>query len=392
MSWPADPIAAVTHRDPYPYYAALARRPFERHEASGMWVAASARHVEAVLASEACRVRPASEPVPRAIDGTAAGSVFGRLVRMNDCAPHAAARKIVARALATPDASAVAATSRALGHAAVEALDLRRQPARIMELALDVPARVMGGLLGLAGEPLDRVVDWAGDFVRGIAAGADADRRERAAQAAAQLEDALSALHRASAAGLVLDLAREAERAGGPSAAVVVANAIGFLSQPYEATAGLIGNAAVALARDRRLADRVRAEPGLMSEVVLEVLRHDPPVQNTRRFVARDGVVAGANVREGDVVLVVLAAANRDPALNSEPDAFRLDRPDRRSLSFGSGAHMCPGDLLAGAIASGALQALAQGGVPFERLGAPGYLPLLNVRIPAFGDGAQRDQ
>jgi cytochrome P450 len=392
MSWPADPVAAVTHPDPYPYYAALARRPLERHQALGLWVAAGARDVEAVLASELCRVRPASEPVPRAIDGTAAGSVFGRLVRMNDGVPHAAARRVVAAALAAPDASAVAATSRARSRAAVEALDLGREPARIMELALDVPARVMGGLLGLAGEPLDRVVDWAGDFVRGIAAGASADRRERATPAATQLEGALSALDRSGAEGLVLDLAREAERAGGPSPAVVVANAIGFLSQPYEATAGLIGNAAVALSRDRDLADRVRADPRLVPDLLQEVLRHDPPVHNTRRFVARDGSVAGASVREGEAVLVVLAAANRDPGLNTDPDLFRLDRPDRRSVSFGSGPHACPGDRLASAIAYGVVEALVEVGFPFERLGAPGYLPLVNVRIPTFADGPQRDQ
>jgi cytochrome P450 len=308
---------------------------------------------------------------------------------MNDGAPHAAARRIVARALAAADVSAVAATSRDLARSGVDALDLRRQPARLMELAFDVPARVMGGLLGLAGERLDRVVTWAGDFVRGIAGGADAERRERAAQAAAQLEDELSTLRGTGAAGLLLELAREAERAGGPSRAVVIANAIGFLSQPYEATAGLIGNAAVALARDRDLAGRVRAGRGRAADLVEEVLRHDPPVQNTRRFVARDGTVAGTTVREGDAVLVLLAAASRDPALNPEPDAFRLDRRDRRSLAFGSGAHACPGDRLAAAIARGALEALFDSVVPFERLGAPAYLPLVNVRIPAW---SQRDR
>ncbi len=374
MAWPADPVSAVTHPDPYPYYAALARRPLERHPVLGLWVAAGARDVEAVLASDLCRVRPPAEPVPRAIDGTAAGSVFGRLVRMSDGPDHSAARRVVAEALATPDGLDVAARARALADAAVDTLDLRRQPARLMDLAFDVPARVMGGLLGLEGAALVAVVAWAGDFVRGIAAGADADRRERAAQAAAALEAAL-----ASAGGLVRDLAREAERAGGPSPAVVAANAIGFLSQPYEATAGLIGNAVVALSRDRALRERLSAEPGLVPRLVHEVLRFDPPVQNTRRFVARDGTVAGTSVREGDTVLVVLAAASRDPALDA----------DGRHLTFGSGPHACPGDRLACAIAGGVLDALVEAGFPFEALGAPAYLPLVNVRIPRFG---QRDQ
>src|SRR5260370_1142927 len=62
---PADPIAAVTHPDPYPYYRALvARAPLYRDEALGLWVAASAHAVTAALTSPLGRVRPAAEPVP----------------------------------------------------------------------------------------------------------------------------------------------------------------------------------------------------------------------------------------------------------------------------------------------------------------------------------------
>ena len=65
-SFPPDPIAAVTHPDPYPFYAGLvAQRPLYRDDALGLWVAASAGAVTAVLASDLCRVRPPAEPVPR---------------------------------------------------------------------------------------------------------------------------------------------------------------------------------------------------------------------------------------------------------------------------------------------------------------------------------------
>lgn len=391
MSWPADPIAAVTHPDPYPYYATLARRPLERHPDIGMWVAAGAADVQAVLGSDLCRVRPRAEPVPRAIEGTAAGSVFGRLVRMTDGPAHAVARRIVVAALAAPDPSGVTAIARGLARTQADALELRRHPQRAMQVAFDVPARVMAGLLGLTGPALDEAVGWTGDFVRGIAAGAAADRRDAGALAAARLERTLAALPRG--AGLLERLASAADQAGGPDRPNVVANAIGFLSQPYEATAGLIGNALVALSREPGLRERVRTEPARLPDLVGEVLRHDPPVQNTRRFVDRGGVVAGVAVQEGDAILVVLAAANRDPALHAEPDAFRLDRPDRRLLTFGSGPHACPGDRLAAAIACGAVEALLEADVPLEGLGdARRYLPLVNVRIPVFAAEGAADQ
>src|SRR6266446_1638498 len=87
---PADPIAAVTHPDPYPYYRALvARAPLYRDEALGLWVAASAHAVTAALTSPLGRVRPAAEPVPAALVASPAADVFGRLARMTDGPGHA---------------------------------------------------------------------------------------------------------------------------------------------------------------------------------------------------------------------------------------------------------------------------------------------------------------
>lgn len=384
MSWPGDPLAAVTHSDPYPYYASLRARPLEFRQEIGLWVAARAADVAAVLASDSCRVRPPAEPVPRAIAETAAGSVFGRLVRMNDGSAHASARRIVVAALGAAGSRDARESARFLARGRVEHLDLRREPSRIMELAFDLPARVMGGLLGFEDVALDRVVAWTGDFVRGTAAGADPDRCLRGARAAAALEEALTALAHSGRLGLLGELTRGEERAGGPSVAVVVANGVGFLSQPYEATAGLIGNALVALARDETLRRRIGSDRERVVDLVQEVARHDSPVQNTRRFVARDVSVAGAELRESDAILVVLAAANRDPALNPEPDVFRLERADRRLVSFGSGPHACPGDALAAAITCGVLDAVLDADVPVERLAPKGYRPSVNVRIPMF--------
>ena len=107
----------------------------------------------------------------------------------------------------------------------------------------------------------------------------------------------------------------------------------------------------MALGRHREARERLAADPDLLPAVLLEVLRHDPPVQNTRRFVARDGDVAGQGMREGDAVLVLLAAANRDPAANPAPERFDPCRQERRIFTFGAGIHACPGDALAIAIA-----------------------------------------
>ena len=101
FSDPADPLAAVTHRDPYPYYRRLVReRPFYFDSGLKLWVASSADAVREVLDHPDARVRPLAQPVPSALAGSAAGDLFGRLIRMNDGAAHAALKAIVLRRLA----------------------------------------------------------------------------------------------------------------------------------------------------------------------------------------------------------------------------------------------------------------------------------------------------
>jgi hypothetical protein len=109
---PTDPVAAVTHPDPYPYYATLRQRPLHRDEALGLWVAAGAETAMAVLASPACRVRPPAEPVPPPLRGGAAGDLFGRLVRMTDGDSQARAKRAVAAALDVPAETVMAEARR----------------------------------------------------------------------------------------------------------------------------------------------------------------------------------------------------------------------------------------------------------------------------------------
>jgi cytochrome P450 len=166
----------------------------------------------------------------------------------------------------------------------------------------------------------------------------------------------------------------------------VLANLIGFMSQTYEATAGLIGNTLVALARDDDLCRRASGDDALLRRVIEEVARHDPPVHNTRRFVAQDCIIAGQPMKSGDQILVVLAAANRDPALHARPHAFDPEHADRRSFTFGAGRHACAGQAIATAIAAAGVQALMAQGTDIASLVGPvQYRRSVNSRIPLFG-------
>jgi cytochrome P450 len=257
---------------------------------------------------------------------------------------------------------------------------------RLHTLPFQLPVTVVGRLLGVSADVLPQVATWTGEFVRGIAPGADAARLEAGERAAHALLEVFRATLTSDVAGPLAHFARWAERFGVQGREVLLANAIGLLSQTHDATAGLLGNTVLALLGDPVLLQRSVAEPGLLPRVLDEVVRHDAPVQNTRRFLAEDAVIEGQRLASGDTVLVVLAAANRDPALNEDPHQFDADRKDRRSFTFGAGVHACPGEALAKSIVQGVLEELLAGDSGPLRAAVHGvsYVPSVNGRIPLF--------
>jgi cytochrome P450 len=390
---PADPIAAVTHPDPYPYYRALvARAPLYRDEALGVWVAASAHAVTAALTSPLGRVRPAAEPVPAALVASPAADVFGRLARMTDGPGHATMKRAVSATLDSVDAPRAVAHADRWARSLSAEIDPRSSPARVDEFALALSAHVIGSLLALPDEALPTAERCVRQYTGGVSPGADAAHVERGKAAAGHLIEMVRSLSTAPAsgetAGLLGVLHRETSRAGCDDAPAVVANAIGFMTQAYEATAGLIGNTLLALAAHPDLRAQVERAPALLTEVIREVLRHDPPVQNTRRFIVADGLLAGQRVAAGDTVLVVLAAANHDAAANPAPKRFDVARASRRTFTLGAGVHGCPGEQLAITIARAGVEQLLARAVPLAALAdAATYRPSGNLRVPLFARG-----
>jgi len=92
---------------------------------------------------------------------------------------------------------------------------------------------------------------------------------------------------------------------------------------------------------------RLREDPGLLDTCVEEMLRWWTPVMNFRRTATRDAELGGVRIRAGDKVVVWYAAANRDPAVFTDPDAFDPARPPGDHLTFGHGPHFCLGAQLA---------------------------------------------
>jgi cytochrome P450 len=357
---PANAIEAVRHHDPYPYYRRLReRQPLFFDASLGLWVASSAAAVRCALAHPGLRVRPSHEPVPAALVGAAAGDIFALLVRMNDGPFHVRAK---------PEVMAAAQAlrlSQAAELAALMALRLQQKLAP-NELLRQLPVQVMASALGVAEYDLDDVTRWIDAFTRGIAAGASAEAIGHANNAAAHLLDFWK------------------RRGYGPPQA---AHRIGLMQQSLDATAALFGNTAVLLSRRPELAAVLSRSQASARELVAEVSRWDAPIQNTRRFAAKPLRLLDVAIDAGQGVLLVLAGANRDEAINSRPDVFDAGRSDRQSLTFGGGTHACPANTIAiEIVAAGARSMWASGRFDSYFRPSGAYAPLPNARLPLFVD------
>lgn len=121
-----------------------------------------------------------------------------------------------------------------------------------------------------------------------------------------------------------------------------------LLMSGNETTRHLIGNLLETVCADPTLLERLRGDADLQATAVEESLRHDPPIHVLMRDCPHGATLHDTAIPAGAKVAFGLAAANRDPELYDDPDAFRLDRPSARDhLAFGGGPHVCPGASLA---------------------------------------------
>ena len=260
----------------------------------------------------------------------------------------------------------------------------------VSQLAYPLPVRIISELLGVPPEDHSRFAGWSAKLAHSVQPSfGTVDPAERAAAEQAALEfgeyfTELIAARRASPADDLLTKLIRAEDAGDRlTVEELIATCVLLLVAGHETTVGLISNAMLALLRNPGQFAALAADPGLAASAVEETLRYDPPVQLTGR-IARGGLtIDDVEPADGAVLLLLLAATGRDPAVFADPDVFDIGRGAREHLAFAAGPHFCLGAPLARLEATIALHALA------VRLAGPVldesalvYKPNFNLRGP----------
>jgi cytochrome P450 len=261
----------------------------------------------------------------------------------------------------------------------------------VSALAYPLPAIVIAEMLGAAPEDRGKFQVWSESITNFSQAGKiDAARAEEAQQAVVAMRDYFYDLiqkrRREPKNDLVSALAAVQEDGHRFSDEELLDTCTTLLIAGHETTTSLVSNGVVELLRHPDQWRDLAANPTeLAKAAVEEVLRHQSPVMSMFRRVAHDTEFQGVPMTEGDLLYVVLAAANRDPAFCPiEPDHFDIHRDPRENkhhVAFGFGTHFCLGAPLSRLEGAIAFEALARRFPRLRFAGEPRWKPNMMVRF-----------
>lgn len=302
---------------------------------------------------------------------------------------HTRLRKLVTKAFAPRVIAALESDIKALvdglldeieGRDSFDAVDDLAYPlavsviCRLLGVPLEDEAR-FGSALALIGGLLDPLVALGGSGSEGFEQRMQAGRWMRAYQReliarrrAEPADDLISALIAVEEGG---DQLTEEE---------IVSTCNLLLVAGHESTVSLIAHAILAMLRDRRQWKALVDDPSRAPRVVEESLRYDAPAQLLGRIAADDITIGNVQVPKGETMILLLAAAHRDPHANDRPDEFDPDRTAIRHLGFGYGAHFCIGAPLVRMEARIALSAVTARFPDARLAGEPRYKPNITLR------------
>jgi cytochrome P450 len=376
--------------DPYPILAGLrAASPFAEHDGTFV-VAGKHADISAVLRHpNASSERSKSLLAPAVARRRRERPSFLSL----DPPDHTRLRRLVSKAFTPRRIAQLEPRIREItvsllnGAAAAGELEL------VSQLAYPLPVRIISEMLGVPVEDHPRFAGWSARLAHSLQPGFGVNQEEAVSRAegahAASDEFAeyfgdLIARRRAHPANDLLTAMVQAEDNGEMlTGDELIATCVLLLVAGHETTVGLISNAVLALLRHPDQLALLQASPALAASAVEETLRYDAPVQMTAR-VAKGGMQVGdVSARDGALVLLLLAAAGRDPAVYPDPDRFDISRGAANHLAFAAGPHFCLGAPLARLEATVVLEAIARGMTePKLDEASLAYKPNLNLRGP----------
>ncbi|HEY1751910.1 MAG TPA: cytochrome P450 [Caulobacteraceae bacterium] len=380
------PLNPAYREDPYAVLADLRRRCPVVHDATmGSYLVTRYSDVRPIVSDLTLwrdPLRGEEEVIIRRFGAEAAAALDGprgetsSILTLDD-PDHARIRQPLAQALYARVAKFRPEVERIVSET-LDAIDAS-QPFDLMpSFCVPVPIDVIASILGVDPTRLAEFRAWSEGVIQSFNPFRSEEQTKVMEAASEALTDYFTRLIEAKRADprddLISDMVK-LQGAGAPlSDAELRINLSALLIGGNLTTTDLIGNAVRLLLLNPAELAKLKADPAIINAVVEEALRYEPPVDITGRIASREMQVAGCPIHEKQSVTVFLRAANRDPEVFDNPDAFDVSRAKKPHVAFGGGAHICIGAPLARLEAQVALVRLFER-FPALRLADPDAAP-----------------
>jgi cytochrome P450 len=376
-----NPLRPQLRADPHPYFRRLREKdPFHRSRPADGWILTRYADVAEVLgdrtfSSDERNLRRWSRMRARHLRAGISDPYEEQRASMLRLDPpdHTRLRNLVSKAFTPRAVDRMRPVVEKYVEELLGRLEGRRELELIGDFAAPLPVSVIAEMLGVPVADRERFRHWSDEAVRTLGDNTLDDQR-RALAAMDELGDYLETIaedrRREPREDLISALVRAEESGDRLSRVELFATCVLLLVAGNETTTKLIGNSVIALLRSPDQLELLRREPERIPVALEELLRYDGPVQLTSRMVTEDRELRGHRLRRGQQLVLVLAAANRDPEQFADPDRLDVTRPDVRHLAFGHGLHFCLGAQLARLEGALALEALLTR-FPVLRLAGP---------------------
>lgn len=365
---PLNPLTPEFLQNPYPTYRQLREEaPIFWSEKSKYWLITRYEDVHSILKDMSYekqlqrwkQVNPMMKMIPEVSKLIDTRSKW--MLNMNP-PDHTRLRGLVNRAFTPKMVNEMRPHIQEIADYIIDRLQDKEEFDLVQDFAFPLPVVVIAEMLGVPREDREQFKKWSHALTDTLEPSPNIDKMKAANKATEELYEYLRPLvaerRKNPKNDLITALAAAEEEGKKLTEDELLANCVLILVAGHETTVNLIGNAVRTLLQHPDQLELLKANPDLIGGAIGEVLRFESPVQSTRRLAGETMELNGTKINEGDMLVLLLGAANRDPAMYEEPDTFNIQRDTKKHMAYGHGIHHCLGSSLAdaeGQIAVGTL-------------------------------------
>ena len=367
-----DPGNPEFYNNPYPVYDQMrAAGPCFFWQEYDIWCFADHANVNAILRDRRFgRQVPDVNMVENAPDHLKAFYAFeaGSILELEP-PDHTRLKRLITKAFVSRQIETLCPKIATLAHQLIDKFKVTDEIELLSEFAEIIPVQIIAQMLGVPAIHCNKLLSWSHDMVAIYQHNRSHEIEKAAVEATKQFSVFIKELmHKRSAVpkdDLISHLLAEQNKGENLSDNELITTCILLLNAGHEATVHALGNSVKSLLENFRDPAALFNSSEKIAAICEETLRFDPPLHKFTRYVLEDLEFGGRNFKRGDIVGLMLGAANRDPKKFSNPNQLNFSRPGLvpANLAFGAGIHFCIG-------------------APLARLEMQIALPILFQRLP----------